>query len=283
MQRQPWFYSVLGLFALLLSSTNVLAQRSIESGHWAIVGEEGLGSGINVNIQNGQIALTIFTYDTEGDATWYLATGQFQDGSSLLRARLLGARDGRSLEQPFDPAEFVDTGRDISITFTGTTTGEFTLDGVTKPIQLLRFAGETIEIPGGADPGFVDQIPDVTGEWMFVSRREGFATQTRVMHLRRMLTFPQVGIEIPDAPIIYFDQSNPLAPIYFYCDVQQFDGISRNIPSCFLRFIESERITEFEVPTENISQQRFEIGFIGIPGTVLPEVFALRLGDLDEQ
>ena len=91
------------------------------------------------------------------------------------------------------------------------------------------------------------------------------------------------GIEIPDAPIIYFDQSNPLAPIYFYCDVQQFDGISRNIPSCFLRFIESERITEFEVPTENISQQRFEIGFIGIPGTVLPEVFALRLGDLDEQ
>jgi len=283
MQRQPWFYAVLGLFALLLSSTNVLAQRSIESGHWAIVGEEGLGSGINVNIQNGQIALTIFTYDSEGEATWYLATGQLSDGNSLFRARLLGARDGRSLEQPFDPAQFVDTGRDITLTFTGSTTGEFTLDGATKSIRLLRFAGQTVEIPGDADPEFVDEIPDVTGEWMFVSRREGFATQTRIMRLRRMFTFPQVGIEIPDAPVIYFDQSNPLAPIYFYCDVQAFDAIERRIPSCFLRFVESERITEFEVPTENISQQRFEIGLIGIPGTVLPQVFALRLGDLDQQ
>lgn len=270
--------AALALYAA--SSVPAMAGLALQSGHWAIVGEEGLGSGININVQNQRVGLTIFTYDSNGDATWYLATGSIAAEGTLIEGRLIGARDGQALDQEFTPAVPVDTGQDIVLRFENTTSGNFTLNGVTKNIRLLRFAGSTVEIPGNPDPGTVAEIPDVAGEWALVIRTPGQATQTRILQLRRLFSFQPVGGDVPDAAVIYEHVDNELSRAYFYCDTYAFDGLGLRLPRCNLRLLESERITEYEIPTANISLDRFDAEIIPLPGHEVPEIFAVKVGSL---
>lgn len=275
-----WRRTGLALALFAATSLPAMADLAPQSGHWAIVGEEGLGSGININIQNQRVGLTIFTYDENGASTWYLATGAVTTEGTLIEGRLIGARDGQALDQDFTPATPIDTGQNITLRFTNTTTGQFTLNGVTKDIRLLRFAGNTVEITGNPDPGTISEIPDVEGEWALITRAPGQTTQTRLLQFRRLFSFQPVGGDVPDAALIYEHIDNNLSRAYFYCDTYAFDGLGLRLPSCNLRFVESERITEYEIPTANISLDRFDAQIIPVPGSQVPEIFAVKVGAL---
>ncbi|GAB4194547.1 MAG: hypothetical protein Tsb002_26200 [Wenzhouxiangellaceae bacterium] len=276
MKFQRYFLSVLFLASLGWTSV-ATAKVLIQSGLWTVSNEQGPGSGVNIVLQNGSLGITVFTYGDNGEPLWYMASGRLDGDQRRFTAPLLTARNGQPIDDPFSPAELVTTGKTIDLTFTSSTSAELTIDETTKTIDYLRFAGLSITIPGDPDPQFIATIPDISGEWIFINKVPGSATQTRLFNFQRMLTFPAVGQEIPDSPIIYIHEDNSLSRAFFHCRVDVFDSVNLRVPSCYLRLIENERITEYSVPTENIGLERFDIGIATIPEDPLPEIFALRL------
>ena len=125
---------ILALLFLSLPNSYAIGFEKIQSGHWAIEGEDGPGSGVNVSVQNDRIALTIFTYDALGNATWLTSNGVL-DASSRpsFSGELFTAAAGTGIgNASFSPAQFISTGQTVQVQFTSRTTANIQFGDVTK-------------------------------------------------------------------------------------------------------------------------------------------------------
>lgn len=274
------------LACLFLLSQPAVAGQFIQSGYWAIDGEAGPGSGVNINVQNNRLAITVLTYDNSGNATWFVSNGSLvNQGQSLpsYTGDLLSAVSGTRIDREgFSPAQFVDSGDDVNIIFDGTTTGLIEINGVEKRIRYLQFAGKSDVIPGELDQEYSNQLPDLEGEWLFVFRSAGLATNTRLFQFQRISTG-----EDNDTDIIYQHTDNSISSASFICETVASNsfapgGNTTLVPFCVLQVNESERISQYIFSPNDISANRIDLAptsFEAIPTEPI-EVFLIRLGNI---
>ncbi len=89
-----WLATIFLLFNLQAALAQQYTDFTPESGwYWD---PEASGRGINVEVQDKYIGVAIYTYDTAGSPTWYLAAGQLQ-GNSRLDATIDRFVDGQCI------------------------------------------------------------------------------------------------------------------------------------------------------------------------------------------
>lgn len=139
-----------------------------QSGHWQVVGETGAGSGVNLTVNGNLMAVSIFTYDTEGEAVWKIATGALDTETRSFQAPLQQASNGVPIMNDFSPAVLESTGQSLSIEFDRVGQAQLTIDDQTVTIRPLLFALD--EISTSADPSSADALvfPDLSGDWVLV-------------------------------------------------------------------------------------------------------------------
>lgn len=190
---------------------------------------------------------------------------------------MLQTDSGTPINLAFSPADLIETNRVLEIQFSGTTTGTLTLDGSSKAISYLRFAGQEIDIPGTNEQEALSRIPDMTGEWLFASRTNGnMMSNVHLLQLRLLQDGDDLGIELPEAPVIYYDLDNPGVQALFYCFPDTFNNFT---PACTIRIEEEGALTQLFIPVENISPDRFESAASLAAGNTT-RYFGLRIGGL---
>ena len=82
--------AVLTLLALSASASAFTAR----TGHWYNPAESG--SGYNIDIQDGVLVITIFSYKP-GDSEWYISSGPMSASQSTYTGSLLAVRGGQCI------------------------------------------------------------------------------------------------------------------------------------------------------------------------------------------
>ena len=117
---------IVGIAALAFAiSTSAFTPRT---GHWNNLNEGG--SGYNIDIQDGVLVITVYSYLTNGAAQWYIASGNMTNGQHNFSGTLAKFTGGQCISCPSTvfPASAGDDGP-ISINFTSETSAVLTLPG----------------------------------------------------------------------------------------------------------------------------------------------------------
>jgi hypothetical protein len=139
--------------ALALLASVEAAAFQPRTGHWFNPAESG--SGYNIDIQNGTIVITIFTYKSNGDSEWYLASGKLGASNHTFTATLDKYRNGQCISCTYAAPSTGGNDGPVTVNFTSETSATLTLPGgrVTR-IQPFNF-------------GFGDPPQGLLGEWIF--------------------------------------------------------------------------------------------------------------------
>jgi hypothetical protein len=114
--------AVLTLLALSASASAFTAR----TGHWYNPAESG--SGYNIDIQDGVLVVTIFSYKP-GDSEWYISSGPMSASQSTYTGSLLAVRGGQCISCAYTaPSSTINSGT-IVITFTSETSATVLLPG----------------------------------------------------------------------------------------------------------------------------------------------------------
>lgn len=145
---------VLVVIGLLLFSFTAQAFQP-RTGHWYNPTEPG--SGYNIDIQDGILIVTIFTYKaTGGDSEWYLASGPLTNGNRTFAGTLDKYRNGQCISCAYAAPAIIGNDGTITIDFSSETSATLTLPGGrTTTIRPFNF-------------GFGDPPDGLLGEWVFV-------------------------------------------------------------------------------------------------------------------
>ena len=138
------------LLALAVSASAFAAR----TGHWFNPAESG--SGYNIDIQDGVLVITIFSYKPNGDSEWYISSGPMSGSQQTYTGILLAVRGGQCISCTYvAPASTVVSGS-IVINFTSETSASVLLPGgrVTT-IQPFNF-------------GFGTPPQGLLGQWVYV-------------------------------------------------------------------------------------------------------------------
>ena len=125
------------------------------TGHWWNPAESGRG--FNIDVQDGVLVVTVYTYQAGGAAQWYLASGPMTNSGKNFTGTLDKYQGGQCLSCSYTGRPTL-VGNDgtISISFTSETAAILTLPGGrTTNIQPFNF-------------GFGDPPQGLLGEWVFV-------------------------------------------------------------------------------------------------------------------
>lgn len=151
-------YKLMLLTVFLLPLTSAAQDISPFNGLWAIDEENngGPGRGFQLDVQNDIIVLTFYGYQESGPATFYIASGSFNQGSNSITMPLNEFAGGTAFGQAFKNAEFVGSAGDVTIDFTDMAHGEICLPGEScKAVSALNF---------GLNP-----VDELLGEWIAVT------------------------------------------------------------------------------------------------------------------
>lgn len=129
------------------------------TGHWYNANESG--SGYNIDIQDGVLVVTIFSYKTNGDSEWYIASGPMSGGQSVFTGTLLTVRGGQCISCGYVAPTSTNNNGTITINFTSETAA-------------------TVSLPGGRvtsiapfNFGFGTPPQALLGEWVYVENIGG--------------------------------------------------------------------------------------------------------------
>jgi hypothetical protein len=156
-EREMFTRLMFGIAVLALTlSANAFTPRT---GHWNNANESG--SGYNIDIQDGIMVVTIYSYKTNGDSEWYIASGPMSGGQSVFTGTLLTVRGGQCISCGYVAPTSTNPSGTITINFTSETAA-------------------TVSLPGGrvtsiAPFNFGFDIPPqgLLGEWVYVENIGG--------------------------------------------------------------------------------------------------------------
>jgi hypothetical protein len=114
--------------AITLSSSMSAAAFIPTNGHWWNPNESGRG--YNIDVYNGVLVITVYTYKTNGDSEWYLASGPMSQDQRHFTGPLDKYRSGQCISCAYAgrPALIGNDGT-ISITFLSETSATLSLPG----------------------------------------------------------------------------------------------------------------------------------------------------------
>ena len=115
-----------GISKYVWSSTPTISSPPSD-GLWSI--DEGNpgdnGRGFQLELQDSVMVLTYYGYNADGKAQWYLAAGNFANGS--FSASMERYEGGTYLGGPYSPASLIESVGTVSITFSSSTKGTIIL------------------------------------------------------------------------------------------------------------------------------------------------------------
>ena len=139
------------LCAVLSCSATAFQPRT---GHWWNPSESGRG--FNIDIQNGVMVMTMYSYDSAGDAQWYIASGPMTGQQHAFSATLDKFAGGQCVSCAYRaPVQNGDDGIVVA-NFTSEVSATITLPGG-HVSQIRPFNFGYGEVPDG-----------MLGEWVFV-------------------------------------------------------------------------------------------------------------------
>ena len=139
--------------ALLLLISTAATGFQPRTGHWNNLAEGG--TGYNIDIQNGVLIVTLFSYKTNGDSEWYLASGPMTNGQRNFTGTLDKYRGGQCVSCAHTTPAVVGNDGTISFNFTSETSAIVTLGGRSTTITPYNF-------------GYGNPPQGMLGEWVFV-------------------------------------------------------------------------------------------------------------------
>ncbi len=117
---------ILAVLTLLAFSASASAFTA-RTGHWNNPAESG--TGYNIDIQDGVLVVTIFSYKPNGDSEWYISSGPMSASQSTYTGSLLAVRGGQCISCAYTaPSSTINSGS-IVITFTSETSATVLLPG----------------------------------------------------------------------------------------------------------------------------------------------------------
>ena len=137
-------------------------------GIWQIVGRNG--SGMTLDVRENGMAVGLFTYDDEGNATWSLAQGPIVEGT--LAAPLLSFSGGSCLGCPQEDPTAAPDPVTINLQFIGATRALMTIgDSEPVPVSLLPYGTQFAPLPMANDSLEEEfgphLMPLLAGQWVF--------------------------------------------------------------------------------------------------------------------
>lgn len=140
--------------ALLALTATAAAAFHPQPGTYWVVGEPG--TAYNIEVQEGVLVATIYTYRDDGEPLWYLVAGAMQNGQRTLTAPLERYRGGNALGTPQRAPTMVGWDGNISFSFVSPIAADVTLPSG-RQVRIERF-------------NFGHQAPPagLLGEWTFV-------------------------------------------------------------------------------------------------------------------
>lgn len=164
-------------FVALLAVAVSASAFTPRTGHWFNPVESG--SGYNIDIQDGVLVVTIFSYKPNGDSEWYISSGPMSGDQSTFTGSLLAVRGGQCISCSYvAPTSTIDSGN-IVINFTSETSATVLLPGGRiASIQPFNFGFDTppqgllgqwvyVETIGGIDFADRYQFTNVGGSTAF--------------------------------------------------------------------------------------------------------------------
>jgi hypothetical protein len=116
------------IFAAVLLAFSLSAQAfQPRTGHWNNLNEPGRG--FNIDVQDGVMVLTMYSYDSGGNPQWYIASGNMTNGQRGFSASLDKFRNGQCLSCGFTPPVSAGSDGAIFVTFATETSATVTLPG----------------------------------------------------------------------------------------------------------------------------------------------------------
>ncbi len=133
------------------ASTSAFTPRT---GHWYSAAENG--TGYNIDIQDGQMVVTVYSYKTNGETEWYIATGSMTSGQSSFVGTIGKFRNGPCISCAYVTPITAGNDGTITITFQSETSATVSKPGGrVSNIRPLNF-------------GFGELPSGLLGEWVFV-------------------------------------------------------------------------------------------------------------------
>jgi hypothetical protein len=144
-------------FALLMLAIVATSAAAFQprTGHWFNPNEAG--SGMNIDIQDGTFVVTVYSYEPDGSAQWFIASGKSTNDNHNFTGSLDKVRAGQCIS---------------------CTTYVFPIANGSDGTITIAFSSEvsaTVRLPGGRTTqiqpfnfGFGDPPNGLLGEWVFV-------------------------------------------------------------------------------------------------------------------
>ncbi|HET6604846.1 MAG TPA: hypothetical protein VFG21_11695 [Xanthomonadaceae bacterium] len=166
--EQPMRLSALILFAAALVTGSAHAYTP-SSGHWYNTSEGG--TGLNIDLQDDLMYVTVYAYDANGFPEWYTALDHIEpgiDGAFVFDARLMVFEDGACVGCVYQRNTLVGTVGDIRIAFdpADETRAAMTwgLDG--GPVRTVPITHIPFGLKRPSDPATVPvEVTKMLGEW----------------------------------------------------------------------------------------------------------------------
>lgn len=138
----------------------------IEKGMW--FNPEEPGSGLMLDWQDDTLVFAIFTYDTEGNAVWYVGSGRIEGNTvSSEASQFVG---GTCLSCEYQDSQEAQEPIPVTFEFESKTTAWLNFDGgPAKPISAVPFDVPMLRTFGEQGDFGTPYLYDLRGEWVFVS------------------------------------------------------------------------------------------------------------------
>lgn len=146
-----------GLFLLLLLSHSAFAY-SPAAGLWWNPNESGRG--YTIDVQNNVMIVTAYVYSATGTATWFLASGTFNNATSTFTAQLGSFSGGQCFGCPYSYPSGTASGT-LTIVFNSPETATMTFPGGSTQIQHEAYS-------------YANKTDYFLGEWAFTLDTSGF-------------------------------------------------------------------------------------------------------------
>ena len=118
------------VFTLLIAATSASASTPV-TGTWWNPNEPG--SGYNIEIHQGVLVIIVYSYKSNGDSEWYLASGPMSSDQRQFTGTLDKYRNGQCISCTYAAAALVGNDGTISINFSSETAATLTLPGGRSP------------------------------------------------------------------------------------------------------------------------------------------------------
>lgn len=143
--------ALLVAFVLFAGQASAFQPRT---GQWWNPAESGRG--FNIEIQNGVMTLTVYTYDAAGNAQWYLASGAMTGAQHSFSGALNKYVGGQCAACSYQPATLAGNDGTVTVNFTSEIAATVSLPGGhVSAIRPLNFA-------------YGDPPQGLLGEWVYV-------------------------------------------------------------------------------------------------------------------